>query len=49
MSTTSGRSSKLLGYWQRSIDYFLGLLVPDTSDRIQDGQQRLAITLVLAS
>lgn len=32
-----------------SADYFLGLLVLDNSDQIQDGQQRLATTLLLAS
>lgn len=30
-------------------DYFLGLLVVDSSDQIQDGQQRLATTLLMAS
>lgn len=30
-------------------DYFLGLLVLDDSDQIQDGQQRLATTLLFAS
>ncbi len=32
-----------------SEDYFLGLIVLDTSDQIQDGQQRLATALLLAS
>lgn len=30
-------------------DYFLGLIVLDDTDQIQDGQQRLATTLLLAS
>ncbi|MCW2981113.1 MAG: hypothetical protein JWO14_2840 [Solirubrobacterales bacterium] len=30
-------------------DYFLGLVVLDTNDQIQDGQQRLATTLLFAS
>jgi hypothetical protein len=30
-------------------EYFLGLVVLDTADEIQDGQQRLATTLLLAS
>lgn len=30
-------------------DYFLGLIVLDNSHQIQDGQQRLATTLLLAS
>jgi Protein of unknown function DUF262/Protein of unknown function (DUF1524) len=30
-------------------DYFLGLIVLDSTDQIQDGQQRLATTLLLAS
>lgn len=30
-------------------DYFLGLVVLDSADQIQDGQQRLATTLLLAS
>ena len=32
-----------------SADYFLGLVVLDHSNQIQDGQQRLATTLLLAS
>jgi len=32
-----------------SADYFLGLVVLDDKDHIQDGQQRLAITLLLSS
>src|SRR5216684_9191267 len=32
-----------------SEDYFLGLIVLDTTDQIQDGQQRLATTLLFAS
>ena len=31
------------------VDYFLGLIVVDEEDEIQDGQQRLATTLLLAS
>ena len=34
---------------QPSDDYFLGLIVLDTTDQIQDGQQRLAMTLLFAS
>ena len=30
-------------------EYFLGLIVLDNADEIQDGQQRLAVTLLLAS
>lgn len=32
-----------------AVEYFLGLVVLDDSDAIQDGQQRLATTLLLAS
>ncbi len=34
---------------QPTKEYFLGLIVLDTTDQIQDGQQRLATTLLLAS
>jgi hypothetical protein len=34
---------------QPTDDYFLGLVVLDTDDQIQDGQQRLALTLLLAA
>jgi hypothetical protein len=34
---------------QPTDEYFLGLIVLDTTDQIQDGQQRLATTLLFAS